>query len=173
MHLAAPRARRARRSRGWRVLLLALVVLIPLHTGCSVPGRNESEAPATPERRDPTEGDLVRLRREMSALPHVTGVDLNYKPRTFGYEAMYFGVITSDSKDPAALIATADKAYRIVWTDGDLEMGALDFYVKNPTTGKSAGALDLGMTTPPLYEELERRYGSRPSPSATPGDGSR
>jgi hypothetical protein len=166
MQLTAPPAHRAS-VRSWPILLLALAAMVTPLAACSLPGGQRSEPSVTVDRRDPTDGDMTRLRQQMAALPHVTDVDLNYKPETFGYEAMYFGVITSDAKDQATLDATADAAYRIVWTTRDVEMGALDFYVTNPAIGRSAGAVSLGMTKPPLYEELERRYGPRPTPSAT------
>jgi hypothetical protein len=158
-----------RRARERAALACAAAVLASLTTGCTMTDEPEARPTASAgptdatERRDPTPGDVDRLEQQIGRLPQVTGVELEYRPKTFENPPAYSGVVSSAATDQKTLDETMDAAYRIVWTAGELSAGAFEFYVENPATGRTSGAASLGMKLPPSYEDLEGRYGPRPA----------
>ncbi len=144
-----------------------LVALASGLTACDLAGGSSpGTTTGTPALRDPGAADLTALEQRIEALDGVTDARLGYVGATVENGRSYTGRITSDATTADDLARILEASWRVLWDAADLRGGTLAIVVVNPQSGLGVDFARSGLPVNPTYEELEQRFG--PRPTATP-----
>jgi hypothetical protein len=150
-----------------RAPLLAVLLLGLLLSGCTVPGLRDpphESASASDFQRDPTPSEVESFRAELNNISRVTHVEISYRKGTFGNGPSTEAFLDTNSVKPAELTKILDQAFELTWDRTDIALGTLTYVVRNPATGATANAADLGFDGPTIGpNELLARYGKHPA----------